>query len=151
MQTISYITKSPRETEKLARFLSEEILIMKNPGTGALCILLKGELGTGKTLFTKGLARGLGVRAHISSPTFVLMKRYPLRGTTFKNMWHVDCYRISKARELLALGFRDIAKDRGNIVIVEWPERIQKYFSRNALRVSFFHRSPSERIVDICL
>jgi tRNA threonylcarbamoyladenosine biosynthesis protein TsaE len=80
-------------------------------------VLLSGELGTGKTCLAQGIARGLGVRQTVSSPSFVLMNDYAGRET----MFHVDLYRLASVEELDDLGLWDYA-ERG-VLVIEWPER----------------------------
>jgi tRNA threonylcarbamoyladenosine biosynthesis protein TsaE len=137
-------TKTSHATRHLGEILGRELQIAR-PKKHAFCIALSGDLGSGKTLFTKGIAHGLGIRTTVNSPTFVLMKRYPIRGANFKNFWHIDCYRIKNQKELLVLGIADILKDPGNIVAVEWPEKIKKYIPKHGIFISFEHRSPRER------
>lgn len=80
-------------------------------------VLLSGELGTGKTCLTQGIARGLDVSGTVNSPSFVLMNEYPGRETLF----HVDLYRLEDVEELDDLGLWDYA-ERG-VLVIEWPER----------------------------
>jgi len=103
------------------------------------CILgLCGPLGSGKTKFSQGLAKGLGVRQTISSPTFVILKRYPLAVSgSFKNFYHIDCYRLDSASDLAGLGIKEIFKDPTNIVVVEWPEIFSKKMTKKILIINF--------------
>lgn len=96
--------------ERLGRMLEHPALI-----------LLQGELGAGKSVLARGLARGLGVppQVPITSPTFTLMNHYPAR----LDLYHFDLYRLSDPDELLELGFDDFAHGRG-VALVEWPERL---------------------------
>jgi len=84
-------------------------------------ILLQGELGAGKSVLARGIARGLGVapQVPITSPTFTLMNHYPAR----LDLYHFDLYRLADPDELLELGFDDFAHGRG-VALVEWPERL---------------------------
>lgn len=92
--------------------------------TGATLVTLSGELGAGKTSFTQGIARALGVRGSVTSPTFVLMKIYALTGRAFTRLVHIDAYRLQAGKELTALGFDEVMEDNGNLVVLEWPERV---------------------------
>lgn len=85
-------------------------------------ILLQGDLGTGKTVLARGIARGLAVdpQVPITSPTFTLMNHYPAR----LDLYHFDLYRLSCADELIELGFDDYAYGQG-VALVEWPEKLE--------------------------
>lgn len=97
----------------------------------ATLVTLSGELGAGKTSFTQALARTLGVTEHVTSPTFVLEKIYELpqeTGRGFARLVHIDAYRLEGGQEgknaLAPLGFDGIVQDPGNLVVLEWPERV---------------------------
>lgn len=97
---------------------------------GATLVTLSGELGAGKTAFTKEVAKMLGVDEVITSPTFVLEKVYPVRpvdhgaGAQFKRLIHIDAYRLESGESLAPLGFEERMQDPGNLVLLEWPERV---------------------------
>lgn len=108
---------------------------------GATLVTLSGELGAGKTAFTKAAARALGVEGAVTSPTFVLEKIYALppavgRAPVFKRLIHIDAYRLSSGRELAPLGFDELMRDSGNLVLLEWPEKVADALSPPAARVS---------------
>ncbi len=149
MRSKSYVTKSPTETETLGQFLAEELRHADIKRNGALFVLLKGELGSGKTTFAKGFARGLGITEKILSPTFVLMKPYPLSRSVFKRLWHIDCYRLKESKELLVVGFDHIKKNHENLLLIEWPEKILPLIARDTLSISFSHFSVTERHLTI--
>ncbi|MBU6500438.1 MAG: tRNA (adenosine(37)-N6)-threonylcarbamoyltransferase complex ATPase subunit type 1 TsaE [Patescibacteria group bacterium] len=106
---------------------------------GALILALSGELGSGKTTFTQGFLRGLGIRKKTTSPTFIIFRRFAVKSTWFKNLYHVDAYRLKKPRELAALGFKEILRDPKNIVLIEWAENIKSILPKNALWLRFHH------------
>lgn len=90
--------------------------------SGGDIVLLHGELGAGKTTLTKGIARGLGVKDDIVSPTFTLMNVY--QGDVF-TMVHVDTYRLESEQDLIDIGIQDYLGAPDTICIIEWPEKIQ--------------------------
>ncbi len=92
--------------------------------SGATLVFLSGELGAGKTAFTKAAAAALGVAEHVTSPTFVLEKIYALEEQRFLRLIHIDAYRLQDASELAALGFDEAMADRDTLIFLEWPERV---------------------------
>ena len=92
------------------------------------CVLgLIGDLGAGKTVFVQGLAKGLGVEQHITSPTFVIMKVYDMpEREKLKKLVHVDAYRITSADDLVAIGVDEYFKREDTVVVIEWAEEIKK-------------------------
>ncbi len=109
----------------------------------ALILAIKGDLGSGKTTFVQGFLRGLGVRGRVNSPTFVLIKRYAIRGLRYKYVFHIDCYRLKKAKELLDLGLREILGDPKNIVLIEWAEKVSRRLPQEIGEI-FFKYGPKE-------
>lgn len=106
-----------------------------------MLILLQGDLGAGKSVLARGVARGLGVpeQTPITSPTFTLMNHYSARF----DLYHFDLYRLSDPDELIELGFDEFAHGTG-VALVEWPERMEDHgFGR--LRVELNRRGESER------
>lgn len=91
----------------------------------ATLVTLSGELGAGKTSFVKALGKALGVQEHITSPTFVLLKSYPLSRKDFSRLIHVDAYRLAGGAHLAPLKFDEYLADPRNLIVLEWPERIE--------------------------
>jgi len=91
----------------------------------AVLLTLQGDLGAGKTAFTKELAGILGVEEHVTSPTFVLAKEYKLKGQKFEKLIHIDAYRLEKGEDLRPIGFEGLLKNSSNLVVLEWPERVE--------------------------
>ena len=90
----------------------------------ATLVTLSGDLGAGKTSYTQGVARALGVTSAVTSPTFVLMKIYPLHDQAFTRLVHIDAYRLSGGKDLAPLGLTEIFADAGSLVLLEWPEQV---------------------------
>ncbi len=106
------VTRSPEETAALAERLGAAV----EAGT-VLCLV--GDLGAGKTLFTQGFARGLGVTGEVTSPTFALMNQYRGRLT----VTHFDLYRLEREEELDEIGFYEFAEPSGGVVLIEWADK----------------------------
>lgn len=130
-----FLVKSPYRTRKLGEILAREVRKLKL--SKAFVLGLEGALGGGKTSFLQGFARGLGVKEKITSPTFVIMKKFKIRGTNFENFYHFDCYRILKAKEVLNLGFKKIISSPKNIVALEWADRVKTILPARALLINF--------------
>lgn len=103
----------------------------------ATLVTLSGELGAGKTAFVKAVARALGVEEVVTSPTFVLEKIYKLGHpmSKFKNLVHIDAYRLSSGSELAVLGFNELMRDAGNLILLEWPEKVADALPAHSARI----------------
>lgn len=113
------ITKTAQETRNYGKKLAEKI---KNGGV----VCLYGNLGAGKTTLVQGIAKGLGIKQKITSPTFVIMRQY-------SNLYHLDLYRLNSFEEIKILGVEEIWQDKNNILIIEWPEKIEEILPKNKL------------------
>lgn len=110
---MEFVTESPDETEALAEKLAKKL----RPGA---IIAYEGDLGAGKTAFTRGLARGLGVKEPVTSPTYTIVNEY----TSGKMpLFHFDMYRLGSAEELFDIGWEDYL-ERGGVCAVEWSENV---------------------------
>jgi tRNA threonylcarbamoyladenosine biosynthesis protein TsaE len=97
----------------------------KKERTTATVIGLRGDLGAGKTTFTKTVAATLGVDCAVTSPTFVIEKIYKLpSGGRFSRLIHIDAYRLESGNELVSLGWEKISNDSQNLIFIEWPENV---------------------------
>ncbi len=110
-----YSTNSPAETEAVGEKLAKVL----QPGT---VIAYRGDLGAGKTAFTRGLARGLGYRDAVTSPTYTIVNEY-LGGRL--PLFHFDMYRLRSAEDLWDIGWEDYL-DRGGVCAVEWSENVEE-------------------------
>lgn len=138
----SIISRSEADTEAAGAALAREL----KPGT---VVLLYGDLGAGKTVFSRGFARGLGVTEPVSSPTYTIVQEYGL--ASGNRLYHMDLYRISDERAALGFGVDEFLGEPGAISLVEWPERIGGLLPDDAVRVELKHRSESERELRIVL
>lgn len=87
----------------------------------------------------------MGVRENMHSPTFVIMKVYEVDFKGFKNLIHIDAYRIEKEGELLHLGWNEIIKEPENLVLIEWPENVPGLIPKNAIKILFKHVDENTR------
>ncbi len=140
------ISNSLDDTRSIAR----EFLDHLEPHqTHATVVGLSGELGSGKTTFTKAFAEALGLSPEdITSPTFVIQKKFDLSRSgqgAFKTLIHIDAYRLEKPEEIERLGWRELLADRSNLILVEWPEHIGTALPSDATRISFAHKGENTR------
>lgn len=125
--------------------------------TGAKLVTLSGELGAGKTAFTKAVAHALGVEEVVTSPTFVLEKIYPIRkledlrsngaSLTFLRLIHIDAYRLEKGADLAPLGFDELMKNSGNLILLEWPEKVLDALPVPIARISLVANPDGSRTI----
>lgn len=128
--------------------VAKAILDSYTPRAGAFVVALSGELGAGKTAFVKELAKHLGVTHEITSPTFVIMRSYPVPPPApFTTLTHIDAYRIESDDEMRVLGFDAILRDLSRIVCIEWPEKIQNLIPKDAYKVSLTIEEGDTRII----
>ena len=134
---MEYITNSPRETEAVAEKLAQLLC----PGT---VIAYRGDLGAGKTAFTRGLARGLGCQDMVTSPTYTIVNEY-LSGRM--PLFHFDMYRLRSADDLWDIGWEDYL-DRGGVCAVEWSENVEQALE-DPIRVSIRKTGENSRAITI--
>ncbi|MDP2640989.1 MAG: tRNA (adenosine(37)-N6)-threonylcarbamoyltransferase complex ATPase subunit type 1 TsaE [Candidatus Yanofskybacteria bacterium] len=139
-------SQSEEETRQIAEQFAKTLPFKKE---GALVVALSGDLGAGKTVFAQGFARGLGALALITSPTFLLIRHTPLSGSHFSQFVHIDCYRLEDPAELLALGLREVLSEAGNVVLIEWADRIRGILPADTIWVSLSYAGDQEREITI--
>ena len=112
-----------RELEAEAKRFAHELVPQQK---GATLVTLTGELGAGKTAFVQATAKALGVVDAVTSPTFVLEKIYTFGHpmSEFKRLVHIDAYRLEREKDLGPLRFDELMRDRENLIMLEWPERV---------------------------
>lgn len=131
---MEFISHSPEETEQFAFNLAAKI---KAPRV----ICLTGDLGAGKTAFTRGFARYFGIEKGVSSPTFIIMHRY--NGSEIIN--HYDLYRIGDFDELLDIGFEEQIEN--GISIIEWPDSFMEYLPQDKIVIKITRLGENERLI----
>lgn len=141
------LLKDLAELEKLAVGLAG--FLKPLPGEAAV-LGLYGELGSGKTTFAQALARALSVKELVTSPTFVIEKRYALPPPNlFHHLIHVDCYRLTTPDELLALSWSELLADPFNLIVVEWADRVTSALPADHLKIFFAHVNETLREVTL--
>ncbi len=128
----SFVSRDPEETRAIGRELGRAM------GADGLVLALVGPLGSGKTVFVKGLAEGLGIEPQsVSSPTFVIAQQYPVPEEGAQRwLHHVDLYRLESEDELETIGFFDMFA-AGSVLAVEWADRFPGVLGRDVLRIDF--------------
>ncbi|MBO5929985.1 MAG: tRNA (adenosine(37)-N6)-threonylcarbamoyltransferase complex ATPase subunit type 1 TsaE, partial [Clostridia bacterium] len=122
---MEFLTNNDTETALIAGHLAKIL----TPGD---VVLLHGEMGVGKTVFTKGLCAALGVKDMVSSPTFTVVNEYD--GEEMP-VFHFDLYRIEEADELLEIGFEEYIR-RGGVCVIEWPQNAGRYLPKRCFAVT---------------
>ena len=132
-----FITNSAQETQNLAANLAKKL-------KGGDILALSGDLGGGKTTFVQGLAKGLKIKEKIQSPTFVLMKIYPIPKKKF-SLCHIDLYRLKDEKDIESIGFQDYLRNNDYICVIEWAEKIEKILPKNTEWIEFEYVDEEKR------
>jgi len=146
-----YTSNSHEQTQKIATDFAKKL-----KGGEVLCFY--GNLGSGKTTFIQALAKALGVKENVTSPTYVLMKKYSiynpkkltkLKANEAKNFYHMDAYRLNYGQEALDLGLEEIWNDPKNIIAIEWADKISDILPKKRIDLCFESISENERKITI--
>lgn len=124
------------EREQLADF-ARELLVELKPDTTATILALSGNLGAGKTTFVKALAAVLGVQEEVTSPTFTIMRTYGTNDPIWKNLVHMDAYRIENSEELKPLRLAELFAQPQTLVVIEWAEKIAEVLPQHLTWLEF--------------
>jgi tRNA threonylcarbamoyladenosine biosynthesis protein TsaE len=147
-----YQSLSSEKTQALGEALAKQ-LMRTSIGLAkkkiAVVVALQGTLGAGKTTFTQGFFKGLGLKRRAQSPTFIIMRRHRIpKNRNFKDIFHIDAYRLKNAKHMQALDFQNILSNPQNVILVEWPERIKKLLPKNTVWIFFKHgKKENERTI----
>lgn len=135
---MEYLSHSPEETEQLGEQLGRTL----RPGS---VVAYRGDLGMGKTSFTRGLARGLGCTCRVTSPTFTIVNEY----SGALPLFHFDMYRLDSSDDLFDIGWEDYLS-RGGVCAVEWSERVEDALPDDTLWVSIARgNGENDRIITV--
>ncbi len=118
-------TKNPEETFSLGKELGQNC-------QGGETFLLLGSLGAGKTCLTQGIAKGLGVRVKVNSPTFNIMKIYKIK---IGILCHIDAYRLNSGQDLEMIGLSDYLGKKDTVVVIEWAEKVKSIWPKNKIKI----------------
>ena len=140
MNTEKIITKNFEETENVGYTLAKSLDLGKT-------ILLFGNLGAGKTVFSRGFARGIGITEPVSSPTYTIVQEYDI--PTGGRLYHLDLYRINGVESALAFGVDEFIDDPNAIRLIEWPMRIDGILPDDCIKVSIEHIDDETREITI--
>jgi tRNA threonylcarbamoyladenosine biosynthesis protein TsaE len=140
------ITNNNEETATLAENLAKTL-------KGGDFLAFYGDLGSGKTTFIQGLAKGLGIERRIISPTFIIMRHYALKPKTdnikLKNFYHLDLYRTQSKHDLLGIGLDQIIEDPNSIVALEWAEKLGEMLPKNRIDIHLEYLGDNQRKITI--
>jgi tRNA threonylcarbamoyladenosine biosynthesis protein TsaE len=136
------ITNSFEETQQMGFDFAKNL-------KGGEVLALYGDLGSGKTTFMQGLAKGLGITRNIISPTFIIMRTYEIRleieDLRLKNLYHLDLYRIGNEEEAVDSGLKELMGDTENIVAIEWPDKIENILPEDRIDIMFAYLGDDKR------
>ena len=145
------ISKSVSETHKIANNLLNNL-------NNANLLCLYGELGAGKTTFVQGLAKGLGIKKRVISPTFVMMREYNIPkfsifirqpADQFSIFYHIDLYRAESEKDIKSIDLKELWFDPKNLVVIEWAEKIKPVLPKKRIDVKFSYASQNKREIEI--
>jgi len=121
-------------------------------------ICLYGDLGSGKTTFVQGLAQALGIKKRIISPTFIIVKEYPIHYplpithlpiTHYPSLIHIDCYRLHSALDAKSFNFQELWSNPKNLVVIEWAEKIKPILPKKRIDIKFEYINKNKRSLEI--
>ena len=135
---MKFISKSEKDTYKIAKKFERTL-------SGGEVVILNGDLGAGKTTFTKGLAKALGITENVTSPTFTLMNIYTSGRLT---LYHFDMYRIEDESEAQELGLDEFFYGNG-VCMIEWAENIKNMLPKNLITINITKLGENEREIEI--
>lgn len=139
----TYTTISSAETKSVAEKIAQTL-------SGGEVLLLSGDLGSGKTTFTQGLAQELGITRNITSPTFIIMRSYQVpHHKHITILYHLDLYRTENDNDLEGLGLSEILNKKDTITVIEWPEKMGTLLPQEHIRIHFSYIDEDKRKITV--
>lgn len=126
-------SKSEKDTEEFAKKIAEQCEIYN-------VICLYGEMGVGKTTFTKSMAKALGVNTRIISPSYTLIRTHKI--TDNKKLYHIDVYRMTEESDVSEI---EEILNTNNVIIIEWADKIKSILPENRIDIEFYYKNGNER------
>jgi tRNA threonylcarbamoyladenosine biosynthesis protein TsaE len=140
------VTKNETETFNLGKKLGQDC-------QGGEVFVLIGELGDGKTKLLQGLAQGLGVKVKVNSPTFNIMKVYPIKGAAankgVNTFCHIDAYRLRSAQDLISLGVEEFFNAPDTVTAIEWGDKVKAIWPKKAMIISIESLAENSRRISV--
>lgn len=137
-------TECFEDTQKLGFDFAKQL------SSGAV-VTLHGNLGSGKTTFVQGLAKGFGIKKRIISPSFIIMRTYEVgeksKDLGIKHFYHVDLYRIETEKDIEGLGLLELINNKETIVVVEWPDKIEHLLPEDRIDLYFEYMADDKRSI----
>ena len=136
-----FVTNNSEGTRKLGKDFSK---VLKKGDT----VCLYGDLGSGKTTFVQGLAKSLGIKEKIISPTFIIVRQYKVRINDF---YHIDLYRMESEKDIESLGIEEIINNKNNIVVIEWAQNLKDFLPKKRIDIKFAYEDKNKRKITFAL
>ena len=139
---MKYISKNVKETNSIASMFAMGL----RPGE---TVLLYGDLGAGKTTFVQQIAKTLGIKERILSPTFILQRSYQVNKSNINNLNHIDLYRIEDPQEIKMLGLSEVLDEKGSVALIEWADRLKNFKLKKGSMINFKYLEDNNREINI--
>jgi tRNA threonylcarbamoyladenosine biosynthesis protein TsaE len=143
---MEYTVRHPQEMENIA---CEILAALPRGAHEATVLTLSGDLGAGKTTFTQALAKALGIKGRVTSPTFGIMRSYDTADETFTTLIHIDAYRLEGGKDMEALGWNELVSNPKNCIVIEWPGRIADILPKDTVRLSLEYIDETTRRINL--
>jgi tRNA threonylcarbamoyladenosine biosynthesis protein TsaE len=139
---MKYFSQSLEQTQKLSQKLAKTL-------KGGEVIALYGQLGAGKTTFIQKVAKALGIKRRIPSPSYILCRSYKIPKLPGKTLQHIDLYKIESLKDLASLDLEEIIADPNNITMIEWAEKAKEILPKKRIDINIVYKGERQREITI--